>query len=1044
MHGIRSALVLTMIALLAFPVSSLLSFENAGNAIAWTDGNDDSDAYPNYGIQDIIADKAYHLFNASEPEKAEFIRYWYLWNGADSKEISYDDTHTRPGIYDNFLAWTDDGLEGDYTNYFINNRKGWEVIDAPTYIQTLANRSMENLTAWMMEGMRPGAATQHRAAYNAGLLSKYVGDLTQYGHTDYSQWDQSVIPKHNPATTTETSYQLYYEAYLWTDVNMNVLIDDYWYRDFDPPSSLNGTRLNTATADMARWVNSRGLPPTTMVDHDGSTIKVGANYKTMLDQFIYNWDNDGRHKGVRGFNSTLWNLTVQNLVAGAENLSAIFRAIYDGAYERFMTVSPDLRVIEWSASPWPVIANDKVVINVTVENRGPTATKKFDLLLRIGDFNTTRSLQLDPLGTKNVSFYPYQTGTEPFNFSVSVDFNLDVAERNESNNFIGSTIIPIPETHGSTIVLNRSFTNIRRDARRAIEVRVQNTGNRKDLFLIEASSPNPGVTFEVPSEALSVKPAWSATTTVYMRTPADLPLGPTTLTLRAVGNNSTSQLMVPLTVLERTNDPLVIIDGPDWARIEDDIVIDAGRTTDPDGDVLSFLWVVPGFGNLSGPLIKINYTIVGTYPIVLLVDDGNVTVHKDWPVRVYPRVPQNLSTQITSVGVSGLTVSWVPWGAGGLVAYWLEARSDPGQGPLSERGPFSLKLGQGDTSGRIGRFLPGTNVTITFSVEALNYGNRTLDTLRVRTADLALFEETFKLYIEERWLYLQYKPWIDPEGVRDPLISVEMDQGGFVPLDTRNEEMQRTKVRDVIRYQLGSSFGSYRTSLTYRWANETIVPFTLERSVHIVNGPPKLDLSGSNQTFELNENGTCRVSLTLMLDDPMDTLNVTVKWGDGESEGYVLMTPKDEVLFLLLFHNFSIVGDYQLSISAVDWTQTRSWSNHTLTINEYTPIKRIESDENRLLAIIVAVVVGIFLAIMLVVLGYIGYRFSKKETEVEFDLKDLKGESERNKAGTGTDFDQRRVLQIPKESIMLRTPPPKEELSGGVPIISGTITFDEE
>jgi hypothetical protein len=232
--------------------------------------------------------------------------------------------------------------------------------------------------------------------------------------------------------------------------------------------------------------------------------------------------------------------------------------------------------------------------------------------------------------------------------------------------------------------------------------------------------------------------------------------------------------------------------------------------------------------------------------------------------------------------------------------------------------------------------------------------------------------------------------------------------------------------------------------LTYLWRNETVAPFALERSVHVVNGPPKLDLSGSNQTFELNENGTCRVSLTLTLDDPMDTLNVTVLWGDGESEGYLLMTPKEEVLFLLLFHNFSIVGDYQLSISAVDWTRTTSWSNHTLTINEYTPIKRIKDDENRLLAIIVAVVVGVFLAIMLVVLGYIGYRFSKKETEVEFDLKDLKGESERNKAGTGTDFDQRRVLQIPKESIMLRTPPPKEELSGGVPIIKGTITLDEE
>jgi len=1043
LHGVRSALVLFTIALLAFPISSLLSLENAGNAMAWTDGNDDSDAYPNYGIQDLIADKAYRIFNESESEKAEFLRYWYLWNGADSKDISFDDTHSRPGIYDNFLAWTDDGLEGDYTNYFINNRKGWEVIDAPTYVQTLANRSMENLTAWMMDGMRPGAATQHRAAYNAGVLSKYVGDMTQYGHTDYSKWDQSVVPRYNPATTTETSYQLYYEAYLWTDVNMNVLIDDFWYREFDPPSSLNGTRLHSATAELARWVNSRGLPPTTMVDYDASTIKVGANYKTMLTQFIDNWDNDGRHKGVRGFNSTLWNLTVENLIAGAENLSAMYKAIYDGAYERFMALSPDLRISDWSASPWPVIANDDVVINVTVENRGPTSAKKFDLLLRIGDFNTTRSLQLDPWGSKNVSFYPYQTGTAPFNFSVSVDFNLDVAERNESNNVLVSTITPLPETHGATIALDSPFSDIRRDARRSIDIRVHNTGNRKDQFRIEASSPDPGVTFEVPTGALLVKPFWSRSATVYIMTPPNLPLGPTTITLHAIGSNSTSQLTVPLTVLERTNDPLVVIDGPDWARLEDEIVLDAGRTSDPDGDALSFLWIVPGFGNLSGPLIKVNYTIVGTYHIVLLVDDGNVTVRTDWPVRVYPRVPQNLSTQITSVGVSGFTVSWAPWGAGGLVAYWLEARADPGQGQLSERGPFSLRLGPGNTTGRLGRFLPGTKVTITFSLEAQNYGNRTLDTLSAKTADLALFEETFKLYIEERWLYLQYKPWVDPEGVRDPVISVMRDQGGYVPLDTRKEEMQRTKVRDIIRYQLGSSFGSYKATLSYLWGNETVVPFVLERSVQVANRPPDLVVSGSNQTFELNENGTCRVSLTLTLDDPMDTLNVTVRWGDGSKEDYLLITPKGDILFLLLFHNFSAVGDYTLSISAVDWTGAWSWSNDTLIINEYRPIRRIKDEENRLLAIIVAVVVGVFLAIMLVVLGYIGYRFSKKETEVEFDLKDLKGDSERNKVGTGTDFDQRRVLQIPRESIMLRTPP-KEEAVEEAPIIKGTITFDEE
>jgi hypothetical protein len=176
----------------------------------------------------------------------------------------------------------------------------------------------------------------------------------------------------------------------------------------------------------------------------------------------------------------------------------------------------------------------------------------------------------------------------------------------------------------------------------------------------------------------------------------------------------------------------------------------------------------------------------------------------------------------------------------------------------------------------------------------------------------------------------------------------------------------------------------------------------------------------------------------------MDTLNVTISWGEGSPENYVLATPKDEAFFLLLFHNYSAVGDFAFSISASDWTGAVTWANRTLTIGEYRPIKQIEDQENRLLAIIVAVVVGVFLAIMLVVLGYVGYRFSKKETEVEFDLKDLKADRERNKAGTGTDFDQRRILQIPKESIMLRTTATEEAPQEAVPVIIGKITFDEE
>ena len=51
------------------------------------------------------------------------------------------------------------------------------------------------------------------------------------------------------------------------------------------------------------------------------------------------------------------------------------------------------------------------------------------------------------------------------------------------------------------------------------------------------------------------------------------------------------------------------------------------------------------------------------------------------------------------------------------------------------------------------------------------------------------------------------------------------------------------------------------------------------------------------------------------------------------------------------------------------------------------------------------------------------------------------------KAGTGTDFDQRRSMQIPQESIMAgakKDLDEEKEDSSDAPMIKGNIVFDEE
>ena len=1015
-------------------------------ASAWTDGNAGSEVYPNYGIQDMIADKAYYLFNEEYPEKAEFIRYWYLWDGADPDKPSYDERHEIPQPDDNFLAWTDDGYEGDYVNYFINNGKGWPpIIDSPSWVQTLANRTRDNLTEWMMRGCPEVDVFKHQAAYNAGLMSKYVGDMSQFGHTDYSKWDQVAPPLYDPYSTT---YQQYYESKVWTDETMTALKEDFWNRSFSVPATPDASAIHEATADLARWVNGRGLSPVAMQDWDGKTITVGANYKVMLEDFMYCWDWGTTEAGVRGFNGTLWNLTIENLIASSENLSAMYSAIYDAALSDFLAEAPDLEITGWSVAPDPVIANDSIVISASVKNVGASATRNTFNVQLMGPppYNNWRPLQLETGQEGTVKFLAFKVGDAPFNFTITADHMGEVAESDEADNVLIGGIDPIPEVHSSSLELAAPFDKIRQDTVKGLSVDLKNKGNRYDIFTIDASTDIGSLYLVPPSLPVGVLPNSNETVVVTVATTDDTPMGAGTITISAVGANSTVEIEITVEVMERTKDPVPSINGPSWARLDELFTLSAASSSDPDGDPLDFLWVVPIWGNFTGEQITINYTKEGRYNIVLFVDDGNSTVSLLWPVTIYPKVPVNVSARVQEAGVSGFTVEWAPWRAGGLIAVWLEAEALSGQGALSERGPYITRVGPGNTSGRVGKFLPGTEVEVRVTVEAERYGNVTTDILSAKTSSIDAFSSGLVLSIEDNYLYLQYKPWVDPEGEREPLIVVKRWYNGFIPFDTTPEEIQKTKVKDTIRYPVGSNTGRYKATLTYYWVGEAIHPFYVENATERTNLVPHINVTGIDQRLELNVNGTCRVWFVVAMTDPDETVNLTIEWGDGSTESMVIIIGP-ESKYQSIFHNYSSIGEYDLRIRVEDWSGAVSYSNHTLQVFEYRPTDRDDSTASIIIRIVVAVVVGILLIIVLAILGYAGYKFSKQETKVEFDLKDMKSDMGK-KPGTGTDFDERRELQIPKESIMKAPTTPKEEEAppqGAVPpIIQGKVVFDEE
>lgn len=1061
--------VLSIIAIfiaLSFILNLWVMRDSQSDAAAWYDGEPLSDAYPNYGIQDIIADEAYKLLKKHYPEEADYITYWYLQDGADDWDDSFDEGNMFPHEHDNFLAYIDGAPTGDMENYFIHNSKGWENTDAAQEVQKYVNYTIQNLTTWMLQGMENGSKYQHRAVRWLAWMSHLVGDMSQFGHTDYSRWDQAAHPIYDPDDGT---YQLYYERFIWTDEAMDALIDDFENLAFLIPEPPVAGDIHIATANLAKWVNTRDQPSVTFTDdppgYPSADITVGPTYKEMMETFRYNWDYQKTYKGVYGMNATLWNLTLQNIAAAAENLTAMYISIYQESYARFIEKSPELTVLDLSMDPAEPIENDLVTVTATIKNQGVNPTRQAfltSLYANIeGGFRSLKPLTLEADSEKNVTFAPFQVGTDPVIVTIRADYSEIIPESDEENNMMNFSFTPILEHHEVSLSLSEPFNDIRRDTAKPIFVAVENVGNRFDQFNLSGRTTTGDIIITPPSDPIGVVPGEVSIGQLLISTTMDTPLGAAGIEITAEGYNSSFTLPITITLIDRTNDP--VPPNPEeyaWARVGDQITLSAAGWTDPDGDSISFIWRVPEWGNYTSRDVTFNYTKPGLYDVLLEGYDGNVTVSVVWTVEIFPAIPVNMSVSSRSQ-MAGVELTWKRWPSGGLTSYWLEARALPGQGDLSSRGPYISGYGPGNTSGRVGSFYPGTEVEVTFYVEAEKFGNRSMFVGTFNVNGTGNFESLFQMEIENLYLTVYYKPWEEPEGQRIPTIFTEKWFGdGYIPIDSEMEVISQTPRRDSVRYQLQSNTGKFRNTITYFFSGETTTPFTFTKEKEVENKDPGLSLVGFKRSWELDnyesEGGEVRVRLSLAIDDPDDTVLLEVDWGDGSPVEYYERhhTTGDEIN-----HTYIGVGLYEIIITGTDWSGSSVLVNVTVEVLDYVRDDPVWSiDELSVWQIVMIIIVFILILAIIIGFGYVGYKFAKKETTIEFDMDELK-KRKQEKPGTGTDFDQRRQMQIPQESIMgggrrSREPEPDkkkdypepkvEEGASGAPLISGTITFDDE
>lgn len=320
----RKHLVFIVVFLLIFVLIPLPNQHVGG----WGNGFSSNPEFPSYGIHDAVAECAYKKLSSCNETMAKWITDWYIEYGGDWN-YGFNEGNLIPKGGDNFLAYTDDpdSYYKDWGNHYYEIHNGARS-GAPSRIWELYNRTVENLTLWLSSGMQRGEQHGHMAAYNAGLLTHYFIDITQYGHTDYTEKDYS-YPLSDPAGTNIT-YHSYYESTDWNTTALKNLTSDLENYTFQVDVHVSDPYI--LAVNNAKWVNAR----------DGKTAmfndtEVGSTYAGMAENFTANYDSSVSYNEMRGYSASLWNMTMENLRSGLKNITRLLYSAYVDAEDNAST-----------------------------------------------------------------------------------------------------------------------------------------------------------------------------------------------------------------------------------------------------------------------------------------------------------------------------------------------------------------------------------------------------------------------------------------------------------------------------------------------------------------------------------------------------------------------------------------------------------------------------------------------------------------------------------------------------------------------------------
>jgi hypothetical protein len=646
-------------------------------ALAWGNGSPSSVEFPNFGIHDITCDIALRSASVENGDLLTWLNDWYERNETDWG-YSFDPASTRPTKTDNVNAYTDDpdSYWKDWDNHtlYLHPRSGWDPPegDAASRVSQLYNMTRDRLYAWLMNGSVRFDADQHYAAYYAGLMSHYVMDVTQFGHTDWTRLDHN-HPLDDPANGT---YHEYYEALSWTDRALRTCHVDLMQRPLQEIQRVSDPARTVR--DLVTYVNGRHGPDVQFQDVDMETVTLGSTYVRMLDLFVTDYDARNTWKGARGMSEELWNLTLENLWAGMDDLNNLWVSAYLDARDMFRADAADVVVEAIDLEP-ETGAYEGLEVNVTAQlrNVGPRATGEMSVALFVDNESVSEArADLEAGGTGAVGFFWTAVGGV-HEIRVVADVYQEVPEGNETNN-VRWRMVSVEEAHHDSILAVESPTlELLQDSTGRFNLTLTNTGNKPDVYRVLLDTYPGSIDFSLTlnaDERVLLGPGEGVLFHIEVTTLLDNPVGPRYFTVVAEGGNSTSQQVLVVIIGERNVAPYIEVEYGFYGNVSVPMTFDASRTWDREGDNISFRWLMDNATLGTGPVLVRTFDEVGDYVIQLVASDGVNDRRETLEVSILDAIPPAPRLKLTDWDIDAARIEWRAWSSSNATKYFSEYR----------------------------------------------------------------------------------------------------------------------------------------------------------------------------------------------------------------------------------------------------------------------------------------------------------------------------------------------------------------------------------